>query len=1663
MVENMLLILAAIAVTSFTLCSTENTYYITPTPDTPCPAKPCHTLSQYAEQYFQNFSTNLTLVFLPGDHTLDRTVSIGTHSTYVDWWGNTTTHQPEHYYFHSSVTLLGSPSLLPEVTSKIVCTRPAGFAFSGITELHISGLAFISCGHDDSAAVNIFSVWNVVISNCSFQNNTNGLPWPKSTAGNYIYGGAIFVYNSTLTLATNLFRNNHADVGGALHVWWVKAVILVGNTFQNNSADYGGALNAAISNILTLSRNIFQNNSADYDGGAVYAYQNNTLTLSENTFLYNFAVTSGGALIIHENNTLTLSENIFQNNSADSDGGALNAYRNSVLTLTENTFQYNSADKGGAVSADTRNTLILSGNTFQNNSADSDGGALNALTTNNITLSENTFQYNSADYGGALVSDGDTILTLSKNTFRYNSANSSGGALYAYATILTLSENTFQYNSADYGGALVSDGDTILTLSKNTFRYNSANASGGVLYAYKTILTLSENTFQYNSAAYGGALFVDINNTVTLSVNTFQNNSADFNGGALTAYENNTLTLSGNTFLNNSADTGGAVLSRTNNNLTLLENTFWYNSANFSGGVLYAHNTILTLSENTFQYNSAAYGGALFVDINNTVTLSVNTFQNNSADHNGGALTAYENNTLTLSESTFQNNSAYFGGALFAHINNTLTLTKSAFQCNSAYSSGGAFYANKNNTFTLSQDTFESNSAGFGGALYAYTSNTLTLSDSTFQNNTADYDGGALLVRQSTMNLTNNNLTRNTAKSNGGAIVCLSDSTISLHGSHKLHRNTAQHGGGIAASECLVVLAGDSILENNKAEFGGGLHAKLSNVSGYAYFNNNSASRSGGGIYASRSTVYFEQSTTLVGNSAMNGGGMLFTDDSKLYLQLNTTLSFTNNTALKKGGALKVENSDPLSYCADSVSCGFFVGSDCFFQIQTHKKYEIISTTNISDITELHNVRIYFTANTASEAGAALYGGSVDSCNLNFINLQLDGFFELYRCPVSGKVFDYIANSEEQSLDISSDPLYICTCEGKKPNCNASSVRRSAYPGGTIEVPIIVYGQRNGTTPAVIRNITPREEVKIDNPQNTQSITDSCTLLNYTVHTRALETTQEISLYAEGPCSPKERTVSTPTNVIKVRVFINRCPHGFELSEMEPVCICAQRLERFTNRCRIYDGKIERKEFWVGYEQDNTSDGLILHSHCPFDYCTSYAKYIAIDDSDEQCSSNRTGRLCGKCAQNFSLILGTNRCWQCSDDNLWLIAAFGIAGVILVLLLLLLRLTVAVGTINGLVFYANILAVNSATFFRPQNTNVLTVFIAWLNLDLGIETCFYDGMDAYTKVWLQFVFPVYVWALVGIIILVSHYSSKVATVLGRNPVAVLATLFLLSYTKFLRTIIAALSYTLLEYPNNSRIAVWLYDANIGYLSNKHIPLFTAAVICLIVLFLPYTLFLIFSQWLRTKSGRWKLFYWVNSHRVLPFLDAYHAPYTDKHRYWTGLMLLVRCILFFLFAFNAFGDPSINVLAIGSVTVLLIIISALGLFGTRVYKTWHLNVLELSFIANLSILALATLYIRSTGGNQNAVTFTSISIAFATFFGIIAYHSVQQIKDTPQLWRRMFPQYYNYELVPQTDEDSDTAPPSPPDPSDGCATVSHVSLRGLIDYSELRVPCMEMDD
>ena len=314
-----------------------------------------------------------------------------------------------------------------------------------------------------------------------------------------------------------------------------------------------------------------------------------------------------------------------------------------------------------------------------------------------------------------------------------------------------------------------------------------------------------------------------------------------------------------------------------------------------------------------------------------------------------------------------------------------------------------------------------------------------------------------------------------------------------------------------------------------------------------------------------------------------------------------------------------------------------------------------------------------------------------------------------------------------------------------------------------------------------------------------------------------------------------------------------------------------------------------------------------------------------LSNSSTQCDFNRNGTLCGKCRKNFSLAFGSLHCIPCSNNYVAsIVILISIAGIVLIAIVFLLRLTVAVGILNGLIFYANIIQANHQAFFPRDTINFFTVFISWLNLDLGIETCFYDGMDIYAYSWFQFLFPFYLWLLIGCIILACRYSHSIAKRLGQNPVAVLATLLLVSYSKILQAVIVPLSLTYLTYynsTNESHRIIWLYDGSIEFFKDsKHIVLGVFAILIQISFVVPYISLLLFGHWLQECSNWWILS-WLN--KIKPFMDAYHAPYRKHTRYWTGLLLLSRLGLFLTFAINANGSESVNLLAISSVSISLL--------------------------------------------------------------------------------------------------------------------------------------------
>ena len=156
---------------------------------------------------------------------------------------------------------------------------------------------------------------------------------------------------------------------------------------------------------------------------------------------------------------------------------------------------------------------------------------------------------------------------------------------------------------------------------------------------------------------------------------------------------------------------------------------------------------------------------------------------------------------------------------------------------------------------------------------------------------------------------------------------------------------------------------------------------------------------------------------------------------------------------------------------------------------------------------------------------------------------------------------------------------------------------------------------------------------------------------------------------------------------------------------------------------------------WIAFINDTDPPGYVIHPNCPLDYCRTPTENISMSFSlsngaNAQCAYNRSRVLCGACQKHLSLSLGSSRCISC--HKYWpavfiviLLVAI-IAGVLLVTALLALNMTVANGLINGFIFYADIIAANSAIFLPSSEPRLTTVFVAWLNLDIGIDVCFFD-------------------------------------------------------------------------------------------------------------------------------------------------------------------------------------------------------------------------------------------------------------------------------------------------------------------------------------------------
>ena len=370
----------------------------------------------------------------------------------------------------------------------------------------------------------------------------------------------------------------------------------------------------------------------------------------------------------------------------------------------------------------------------------------------------------------------------------------------------------------------------------------------------------------------------------------------------------------------------------------------------------------------------------------------------------------------------------------------------------------------------------------------------------------------------------------------------------------------------------------------------------------------------------------------------------------------------------------------------------------------------------------------------------------------------------------------------------------MCLCTGNTHNCTQQR-HVEVKKGDKFTVSLVSLDQVSQPVNGLIHTSLKYAESAVASGQATRQIPAKCT--NLTFNVVSPHSSEKITLYAlDGPC----RDVNLSKISVEIRFLPCNCPIGLQslgINETSCTCECHSSILQYVEMCDSYTGAFLRKSqsnTWIAFTNDTKVFGYLLYSNCPFDYCNSLNVSIDLNQpngADAQCAFNRSSLFCGSCQPGLSLSLGSPLCLQCPNNWPMLLASITIAavvaGIALVTILLVLNMTVAVGSLNGLIFYANIVHANKSILLPFQETSLVTVFVSQLNLELQIDTCYFPGMDTYIKTWLKLVFPTYVFCLVGLVIAVSSYSIRFSKLIGnKDPVATLATLILLSYAKILQ-------------------------------------------------------------------------------------------------------------------------------------------------------------------------------------------------------------------------------------------------------------------------------------
>lgn len=755
-----------------------------------------------------------------------------------------------------------------------------------------------------------------------------------------------------------------------------------------------------------------------------------------------------------------------------------------------------------------------------------------------------------------------------------------------------------------------------------------------------------------------------------------------------------------------------------------------------------------------------------------------------------------------------------------------------------------------------------------------------------------------------------------------------------------------------------IELREDSTVEVGHIQDYGAVHVRNVNLtlSGMNLFEGNLATALGAvsALINVRGEVRFER------NRAVNGAAMQLILQSLLVLKNGANIMFIDNRVDMFGGAIFVQmNPDNFTLIPD----------DCFLYFN-EPGYGLCTNDQLC-LPDRMSISVTFKRNKA-HLGAMVFGSALNTCPwLHFLRTRsaydpmLSVYENLHRMMSTTFSFDRppdspnLVSTETSSLHVEKD-LEISVMPGEQFYVNISAMDAFRRPvPEVITSNVVGIGPRDNTSSVIgdfgFFQVKPLESTHA--PITVLSQEDK----NITIRLASIDFQSELFL----------------------RVEITACVVGFTHSDMR--CVCDDRLMSRGVSCNT--NFTVNRNTWLGpiHEDYNITNDDLTVAPCVLDYCEEGVKDVRSGDWDSQCREgfHRSGLLCGRCADGYSVQLGTNSCGKCTNWSIFLLIFFAVAGIFVVFMLGLLQISVAEGFFVAIIFYSNIISLYTVHFNNANKTTGINFLTSHFSLNFGIEACLYDGMDSLTIMALQLVFVVYIFILAVLRILIDkHIRFKWMDSMDQkySPSKLFATLIIVSYVSILQASCGILSFTVVSTFDNDLHVLWYIDPTVPYFQGLHSFLGIVALVLLLLFILPLPILLTFCS---RAIYRWRYF-----NKFKPLYDALYAPFKVKFRPWLGFQLIVRIVLF-LFAY--FAPRPHQLLALGVCLVVYFHVQTI----CQPYNSKWANLLESTLMGIALFYVITTLYfgnLTSVDGLAVLLTVTILStIAYCLFIaGFVGY-------------------------------------------------------------------------